>query len=212
MSFTTLALDTSTAHGAVAVAREGEIIFCETFVSERSHNSQLFVPLRKALETAGADLRRVVVGLGPGSYTGVRIGIAAAQALAWARKISVIGLPTLIAPEAKPPAEFAFCGDARRGVYFMAKISQGQLDGEIQQFPAAQFPDRRAEFGPVPWYSFDAKSPLDLPDVKLVRPSASSLALQAAGYRDEDVFILEEKPLEPVYLAPPFITQPVLRH
>ncbi len=54
-----LAIETSTSQGSVAVVREGEVVCSETFLSERSHNSQLFVPLRKALKAAGEDLAAI---------------------------------------------------------------------------------------------------------------------------------------------------------
>src|SRR5437868_3831124 len=115
-----LAIETSTARGGVALVRDGEVMFERHFVSERSHNSQLFSPLGDALRLGGRDLRAIVVGIGPGSYTGARIGIAAAQGIALSRKVPVIGLRSVLAPVAnEPPREFVVCGDARRGMYFV---------------------------------------------------------------------------------------------
>ena len=79
MSATLLALDLSTAHGSIAVVRGDDVLFQSSFQSERSHNAQVFAPLREALAAAGEGLTGIVIGNGPGSYTGVRIAIAAAQ-------------------------------------------------------------------------------------------------------------------------------------
>ena len=77
-----LAIETSTRQGSVALRLGGRVEFAETFASQRSHNSQLFAPLEKALEIAERRITLVVVGTGPGSYTGARIGIAAGQGVA----------------------------------------------------------------------------------------------------------------------------------
>ncbi len=201
----TLALETSNAEGSVAVWRDGAVIFDQSFTSERSHNSQLFAPLGEALALCGEDLARIVIGLGPGSYTGVRIGIAAAQGISWSRNVPVIGLPSVIGVEA---TDFILCGDARRGAYFTAVVADGWLSGEILQHDAAAFKATRDAASALPWYSFDAKAPLGLEEITLIKPSAAVLAKRAAMLRDETVFALEEQPLEPVYLSAPFITMP----
>ncbi len=118
-----LAIETATARGGVAVVRDGGVVFERHFVSERSHNSQLFAPLSEALRLYSSDLRCIVVGIGPGSYTGARIGIAAAQGLGLSRDVPVIGLLSVLAPEAaEEPPEFVVCGDARRGKFFTARV------------------------------------------------------------------------------------------
>ena len=71
----TLAIETSTTRGSIALTRDGEVLLEQSFASERSHNSQIFAPLGEALELAIPEL--IAVGTGPGSYTGARIGIAA---------------------------------------------------------------------------------------------------------------------------------------
>ena len=88
MNRTLLALDLSTAHGSIAVVRGGsDVLFQSSFQSERSHNAQVFAPLRDALAAAGDGLTGIVIGNGPGSYTGVRIAIAAAQGVALSRNV-----------------------------------------------------------------------------------------------------------------------------
>jgi tRNA A37 threonylcarbamoyladenosine modification protein TsaB len=62
----TLALDTSTPTGSVAVMSSGEVIFEETFKADRSHSSSLFAALERA-RTTFARLDQIAVGLGPGS-------------------------------------------------------------------------------------------------------------------------------------------------
>ncbi|HRK16825.1 MAG TPA: hypothetical protein PK490_21265, partial [Prosthecobacter sp.] len=90
-----LALDLSTPRGVIAVTCGAAVLFEAAFVSERSHNARLFAPLAEALAVIGERRARMVVGTGPGSYTGVRIAIAAAQGVAVSRGWTVAGLPTL---------------------------------------------------------------------------------------------------------------------
>ena len=201
----TLAIETSTAQGSVAVWHGGAAVYERSFTSERSHNSQLFVPLGEALALCGAALQRIVVGLGPGSYTGVRNGIAAAQCLAWSRNVPLIGLPSVLAWDAP---EYVLCGDARRGLFYTAEVKDGRLLDDIQQQDAEPLIARREADKGRSWYSFDDKVPLGLSNVGLVKPQAVMLAKLAALLSDETVFHLEEKPLEPIYLSAPFITQP----
>ena len=205
----TLALETSTARGSVALIA-GDTVLCKlSFTSERSHNSQIFVPLREALDAAEGKLARIVVGLGPGSYTGVRIGIAAAQALSWSLQVPVFGLPSVLAVFGIGiGASYVVCGDARRGSFFAAAVADGRLEEEITLFDAAQLRALREADTARPWFTFDDRVPAGIPNVSFNKPSSWALARQAAQLRDEDVFALEERPLEPIYLAAPFITQP----
>ena len=202
---TILSIETSSARGSLGVVRDGVVLFEQTFTSERSHNSQLFAPLGEALALCGADLQGIVVGLGPGSYTGARIGIAAAQGIALSRNISVFGLPSVLAPDvAELPAEFVVCGDARRGSYFTAEIREEQLVGEIELHSADALAIRRAADSERTWFSFDDKIPLDLPAVQLAKPSAVLLAKLAADPSVNKA----PRVLEPIYLAGAFVTQP----
>ncbi|MCX6855188.1 MAG: tRNA (adenosine(37)-N6)-threonylcarbamoyltransferase complex dimerization subunit type 1 TsaB, partial [Verrucomicrobia bacterium] len=90
---TVLALDLSSPRGVVAVVRGDAVLFESSFQSERSHNAQVFPPLREALEIIGDGKAVIAVGTGPGSYTGVRISIAAVQGIALSRGWPVVGLP-----------------------------------------------------------------------------------------------------------------------
>ncbi len=207
-----IAIDTTNPRASIAVVRDDAVVFERHFTSERSHNSQLFAPLAEALKICSSDLRAIVVGTGPGSYTGARIGIAAAQGIALSRRVPVIGLPSVLAPEQGRDAlatfsDFIVCGDARRGKFFMARISKGLLQGEITLHDSDEFTKHHAQEAALSWFSFDAKPPLDLPGITLTTPSASRLALIASAMPDETIWTLEQQPLEPYYLAAPFVTK-----
>jgi tRNA threonylcarbamoyladenosine biosynthesis protein TsaB len=213
MSDCVLAIETSTPRGSVAVVRgDATVVYERSFSSERSHNSQLFEPLREALEKCGDDLRAIVVGTGPASYTGVRIGIAAAQGVAMSRGVPLVGLPSVLAPEVDGGSDgkqFVVCGDARRGKFFVAEVRDGALVGAVVTMDADAFHEKHGLRGvDTPWYTYDAMAPLELEGVACVTPSATGLAEIVARMMDDEIAALAKQVLEPVYLAEAFVTQP----
>lgn len=194
-----LALDLSSPRGVLAVLRGGAVVFEREFLSERSHNARVFAPLAEALDVLGRGPARLVVGTGPGSYTGVRIAIAAAQGVALARGWPVIGLPTLACA-----AGARVIGDARRGLFYLAEVSPaGEVTGLALHDAAAA--RAAVEAGGV-WRSFDSRAPLGLESVLLLRPEAPPLARLAAAMDAETLAARAALPLEPLYLQEAFIT------
>jgi tRNA threonylcarbamoyl adenosine modification protein YeaZ len=165
--------------------------------------------LGEALDVCGKDLESIVVGTGPGSYTGVRIGIAAAQGLGWSRGVPVFGLPSVLAPDLEviPPA-FTVCGDARRTQFYAARVQDGCLAaGAIPLMDAGALAALHESDGGSCWITFDEKIPAHLEGVRCVRPSASHLATLASRFSGEELRARGAAALEPVYLSAPFITQ-----
>lgn len=196
-----LAIETSTPQGSVAVVGdEGALLFDESFQAGRSHSSQLFAMLERALAVCERP-GRIVVGLGPGSYAGVRIAISAAVGLSVAAGGELLGMPSIVTLGGE---EYLALGDARRESFYFARVRGGIcLDGprlmEAGELEAAlQAPDGSA----FPRYASEA-----LPTVAGVEtryPSASALALFAS----RGIGITARGVLEPIYLREPYITQP----
>lgn len=108
-----------------------------------AHAGRLLAAAEEALAAAGVaweELDRLAVGVGPGSFTGLRIGIATARALAQGRGLPVVGVSTLeaLARGAQAPVVLAVL-DARRGEAFAAAWGAGAFP------PAALTPDALAE-------------------------------------------------------------------
>jgi tRNA threonylcarbamoyladenosine biosynthesis protein TsaB len=94
-----LCLETSTTQCSVGLARDGQLIALKEEKSEQyMHSEWLHVFIEQVLEEAGVEvsvLDAVAVGKGPGSYTGLRIGVSAAKGLCFAQNLKLIALPTL---------------------------------------------------------------------------------------------------------------------
>ncbi len=93
-----LAIDTATLVSGVALATADTLIAELTLQTKKTHSELLMPHIAQVLQMAEVDkhaLRAVAVSIGPGSFTGLRIGLATAKALAYALKIPLVGVPTL---------------------------------------------------------------------------------------------------------------------
>jgi tRNA threonylcarbamoyladenosine biosynthesis protein TsaB len=123
-----LVLGFDTATPAVSVAlHDGERVVSAAFAVDARRHSELLAPMiSKVMADAGVtrgDLTAVAVGVGPGPYTGLRVGVVTARVLG-----SVLGLPVrgvcsldLIAASAAPGREFLVATDARRKEVYWAR-------------------------------------------------------------------------------------------
>jgi tRNA threonylcarbamoyladenosine biosynthesis protein TsaB len=93
-----LAIDTATQYAALALYNQDGIFAEETWRADRNHTVELMPRIVRMLELAElkvAGLAALAVSLGPGSFTGLRIGLAAAKGLALPNKLPLIGVSTL---------------------------------------------------------------------------------------------------------------------
>jgi tRNA threonylcarbamoyladenosine biosynthesis protein TsaB len=93
-----LNIDTATEAGAVAIALEGTVLAQSVSVQQRDHAAWIHVAINEIMHDAGysvQDLKAVAIVAGPGSYTGLRVGMATAKGLCYALKIPLITLNTL---------------------------------------------------------------------------------------------------------------------
>lgn len=93
-----LAFDTSTANLSVAVMEDNQLLAERSIKVERNHSSYLVKAVDEALTEARISKREldgIIVGVGPGSYTGVRIAVTTAKTLAWALRIPVCSVSSL---------------------------------------------------------------------------------------------------------------------
>jgi|SRR6218665_274350 len=102
-----LNIETATKNCSVSVAKDGKTLICKEMAEQGySHAEQLHVFIEDVLQAVGikfSDLNAVAVSQGPGSYTGLRIGVSAAKGLAFALNIPLIAVDTMkvLAAQAK---------------------------------------------------------------------------------------------------------------
>ena len=122
-----LSLDSSSPVASVSfVAFSGDdyqVSFRSDTPHQRSNSSALFEGLQTAVTACGFP-NAICVGLGPGSYNGLRAGIAAARAFATARGIPLLASPSPLALPG-PDSGFWALGDARGGHYWTACVKEG---------------------------------------------------------------------------------------
>jgi tRNA threonylcarbamoyladenosine biosynthesis protein TsaB len=110
-----LSLDTTTRGGSVAIVRDGQVVYLRGGDGARTHAERLPTDLMMACDAAEVsigDIELFAVAAGPGSFTGLRIGIATMQGLAMARDRRIVPVSTL---EAVAAAAALAPGAAERG-------------------------------------------------------------------------------------------------
>ena len=199
---TILALEFSSEQRSVAVSR-GKSLLGETMESG-GRSMAAFGMIEKVLAQAKIEreeIETIAVGLGPGSYTGVRAAIALAQGWQLAREIKIAGVSSVaaIAEQARTEKLFgrvSIVVDAQRGEFYfatyeIAETSQDEL-APLKILSLAEAQSRANEsrvlIGPDAAKFF--------PNGRIIFPRASAVAALAAGRGD---FLAGEK-LEPIYL------------
>ncbi|HVX84934.1 MAG TPA: tRNA (adenosine(37)-N6)-threonylcarbamoyltransferase complex dimerization subunit type 1 TsaB [Phycisphaerae bacterium] len=132
-----LAIETSSRAGSVALAAGGELLIARDLPAASRHANALMPAIGEMIAEAGwkpADLEQLYLSIGPGSFTGLRIAVAVARALAQAIEgLRLVAVPSLNVIAHNAPAEFATVLpvlDAKRGQVFTSlyrREAQGGL-------------------------------------------------------------------------------------
>ena len=213
-----LAIETSTPQSSVCLATEQGVVASATLGRGRAHAEFVAPALAFCLQRAAVDIddvAGVAVSLGPGLFTGMRVGIATAQALAHARRLPVVGassLDLLALRVRHARRSIASVVDARRGELFWAFYRA--LPGGVQRTGdmrvgraatlAAEVQAQRGDVLAVGDGALAARDELESVGVEvgpasLAHPSAESLAeLALPRFLREDTQRAED--LRPVYL------------
>ena len=126
-----LGIETSSRRGSVALVQDDRVIALRHHEAPSAHRENMLRLVQQALGDAGWErsaLDRVAVGVGPGSFTGLRVGVALAQGIALGLGIPLVGIDSLramaaAAPQDRPGARWALV-DAHRNEVFVAAFSE----------------------------------------------------------------------------------------
>lgn len=190
-----LALELSSSVGSIAFCEDETTRTLRAFPADRKDSAFFYENLEAISEQHGpADL--IVVGLGPGSYAGIRIAIATALGLRAAWQATLRGLSSVAALERE---EYFFIGDARRDSYFFARVAEGKcMEGPT----LANEAEVQAKLKENPHLPALATQLLPaFAQVMVEHPSALRLARLAQRGEGGN-----EEILEPIYLRGPYIT------
>lgn len=121
----TLGIELSSRQGSVALLKDGELLGEKTWLGERVRHNTIFQTLETLIEEAGisySDISLFAVGRGPGSFSGMRMSFAIAQALALPNRTEVravsSGAALALAAARDGAKEICVAGDARRGQFW----------------------------------------------------------------------------------------------
>lgn len=207
-----LGIETSTPQASLAIwdpDRE-EVVWEKAFTSHRAHNSVIFEPMEEALSEWKSALSGIVVGTGPGTYSGVRVGIAVAHGVSLPLGIPVCGMTSLEA-WSKEEGTYRVVGDARRKSFFVAEVNDFQLQGEPGLYDEVELNKLLDEANAqgLSVFSADRSVVEGFEGCVLAYPDAGCLAHRAA---EKGISNWETgKAVEPYYLRPPYITTPKKR-
>ena len=144
-----LAIDTSTKSVGISIFDGHQYLCEESWISRRYHTVELARAVKNNMSRAGLaanDLEVLGVAIGPGSYTGLRIGLALVKGIAYTHQLPVIGIPTLdITARAIPPGDHSLAAVLNAG---RTRLAVGMYrsedgiwikDGEIENLSQNDF-------------------------------------------------------------------------
>jgi tRNA threonylcarbamoyl adenosine modification protein YeaZ len=194
-----LVLETSSSAGSIALGNEKVVVQSIDFKGPRRHSASLFPALAR-LGIPRLKLRRIIVGLGPGSFSGIRVSISAAHGLALVQGVPVIGISSAysIASQYRDIPKLGVFADAKRREVFCTAFAHGELERDTYLIPIAELKAHAALFTL-------AVSSEPLPGiVKLAYPCAKDLL----SLPDTLPGWVRDRPIEPIYLRGPVAVKP----
>jgi tRNA threonylcarbamoyl adenosine modification protein YeaZ len=189
-----IAIDTSASVGSIALGNAQVVVQSIEFKGPQRHSASLF-PALVRLGIPRLKLRRIIVGIGPGSFSGIRVSLAAAQGIALVQNIPVVGICSAysVGAQHKEVTRLGVFADAKRREAFCTVFANGELEKETYLIPMADIEDHASKFtlavsaeplAGIPTRTYPrARDLLALPD-------------NLSGW-------VTQQPLEPIYLREP---------
>ena len=206
MSLRILAIETSTRAASVAAIFDGKILAESLRESPQSFSETLMPQVEEVIKISGAfeNLDAVAVSIGPGSFTGLRIGLATAKALAYAWGIKIIGVPTLQAMSYNfPSAKVVPMIDAQKNRAYFQMFDDTFYCTDLEIEPIDEIVDEQyaaGEFLLCGDVLHKIKVPLP-PNVKLAPPHLRMPRASSVAWCAEDLGRVHNvMNLEPLYV------------
>jgi tRNA threonylcarbamoyladenosine biosynthesis protein TsaB len=193
-----LAIDTSSSVGSIALGNERVVVQSIEFKGPRRHSAALFPALRR-LGLPRLKLRRILVGIGPGSFSGIRVALAAAQGIALVQDAPVLGISSAysVAMQKKEVTRLGVFADAKRREAFCTAFAHGELERDTYLIPFDELEEHASKFT----LAVSAEPLAGIPE--RVYPRARDLL---ALPPDLPGWVIRQ-PIEPIYLRAPVAAQ-----
>ena len=205
-----LGIELSSRQGSLALVKDGVLLAEKKWIGERVRHNVLFQTMETILKETGLSYRDITlyaVGRGPGSFSGMRMAFAVAQALALPGRIEVRAVSSgaalaLAAARETGAKQIAVVGDARRGQvwYGTFQTLDGQMVKLSNDWVLVSYDEIKVPEGTLVISPEAERLTHYFPDIGTPRfPLASDVAkLALAG----------SEPLEPLYMHPPVFIEP----
>ena len=197
MSRLVLAIDTSTPSVTAGIVADGHVLAERVTVDARAHAERITPNVLAAIADAGcsmADLNAVVVGCGPGPFTGLRVGMATAAAYGHALDLPVYGVCSLDSIGGQTVGEVLVVSDARRREVYWARYRDGvRVDGPAVNAPADVDPGPAQSVAGSPGHA----GLFGLPCIDPTYPDAAGLVAAVADWSQPPAALV------PLYLRRP---------
>jgi len=194
-----LAIETSSAKASVAVRQDGHLLESRSFDAPRGRGAEIFAVLDE-MRAAWKGIDRLALGIGPGSYNGLRVACALAGSFQMALKIEVITAPSCCLLDVEN-ADYIAAGDARGGRIWKAEVRNRNLRGEIALLSHEDFAGQVSK-ATLPIYTVGEIRGFE--SLTAASPDAAILAALSESLPA----VTGSAPIEPLYLKPPHITAP----
>lgn len=219
-----LAIDTAGSACSVALARGNAVIASEHRGMRHGH-AEALLPMIDAItrhsSIAPGMLDIVAVSVGPGGFTGIRVGLAAARGIALAAKARLIGVSSfaaaaaLVQPDTPDPVAVLVALDSRREELYVQLFHSGAplaepaslLSAQLAAYVAASIGDRALLLAGDAAASAARHLP-QYPDLTIARDTAPDARGVLAAAQSRLRSGLASEPARPLYLRPPDVTMP----
>jgi len=224
----TLGIECSSRQGSLALLKGGKLMAEKSWIADRVRHNTIFQSLEDLIKEAGISFSEIslfAVGRGPGSFSGMRMSSAIAQALALPSKADVravsSGAALALAVVREGAKKIAVVGDARRGQVWIGMFhALEKVSADLPNIGMVSYPECEALCSNAVGWKLVAYNEVCLPEgAVVVSPEAERLTEifptiensrfpHAKEVAELALLWAEPEPLEPLYMHPPVFIEP----